>query len=50
MSIYGKYADYLPQILDSVLQQIQGIGQEYSANTGKSYMGTWKVASKAKKA
>ncbi|CAH1706324.1 GTP pyrophosphokinase YwaC [Lactobacillus delbrueckii subsp. delbrueckii] len=35
MSIYGKYADYLPQILDSVLQQIQGIGQEYSAKHGQ---------------
>ena len=35
MSIYGKYADYLSQILDSVLQQIQGIGQEYSAEHGQ---------------
>ena len=35
MSIYGKYADYLPQILDSVLQQIQDIGQDYSAENGQ---------------
>ena len=35
MSIYEKYADYLPQILDSVLQQIKGIGQEYSEKYGQ---------------
>ena len=35
MSIYGKYAEYLPKILDETLATIKKIGQDYQAKTGQ---------------
>lgn len=35
MSIYGKYAAYLPQILDETMAQIREIGQAYQEKNGQ---------------
>ena len=35
MSIYGKYAAYLPQILDDTMAQIREIGQAYQEKNGQ---------------
>ena len=35
MSIYGKYAAYLPQILDETIAQVREIGQAYQEKNGQ---------------